>query len=130
MTYLHPRDKIVVLSNHQLVNKVCYRESVWLPAIEANEELAGRGAWLSAITLVYDYADHLYYRNGKRYKVVDIDEEFPDGQNRWMTNFLEADGTGNAPATYSRKYERLRLIELYCRLRNYPSLPACFNSVG
>ena len=49
---------------------------------------------------------------------------FNDPQNRWMSHFLQADESGDAPASYSRKTERLRMIELYCRLvRHHRAIP-------
>jgi hypothetical protein len=46
------------------------------------------------------------------------DELFPDVTNKWMRNFLRCDGTGEYPKSYSSHYERLRVVELYCRLRS------------
>jgi len=124
MTYLDPNHIIYVLSNHQIVDKSIYRNNVWKAAHLTNNDLSSRSSWLTGLTLVYDYAHHLYFRDGTRYKVPDIHKIFPDPQNRWMTDFLKADETGKAPASYSRYYERLRLIELYCRLRRVEALPA------
>ncbi|CTQ55635.1 hypothetical protein LP7551_04178 [Roseibium album] len=120
---------IYVLSNHHFVNKVTYTHYAWLPANRVNEEMPGRASWLEAFGLIYEYNDRLYFKNGKKYNPGDIDKAFPDPQNRWMTNFLKADETGRGPASYSWHYERLRMIELYCRIRNedpWPHAPEQF----
>jgi len=128
MTQHNTKEPIFVLSNHQLVNKVTYRNHVWVPALQAHAELPSRAAWLEALPLIYEYTDRFFFKNGKRYMPSDIDTIFRDPQNRWMSNFLKADGSGMAPASYSHQYERLRMIELYCRLRGNDNWPVATNS--
>lgn len=123
MTQHYAKEPILVLSNHQLVNKVTYRNLVWVPAREAHAELPSRAAWLQALTLIYEYSGQLFFKNGKQYIPSDIDTIFRDPQNRWMSNFLKADDSGTAPASFSHQFERLRMIELYCRLRGNDNWP-------
>ena len=116
MTPMQGPQRILVASDHQLVNKAFYRDQVWKPALQAHDDLRSRTAWLNALTLIYDYDGRLYFRDGRPYRPQDIDEVFNDPQNRWMSNFLKADTSGQQPAQTSRLLERLRMINLYCRL--------------
>lgn len=116
MTIIEASTQILVAADHQLVSKAFYRERVWKPARAAHQDVRSRAAWLSALTLLYDYDGRLYFRDGRPYHPQDVDEVFTDPDNRWMTNFLKADESGNSPASLSRMFERLRMIELYCRL--------------
>ena len=128
MTSITTNGPIIVLSNHHLINKVIYKNCVWLPARSVHEELPGRASWLEALGLVYEYDGRLFFKNGKKYRLPEIDTVFTDPQNRWMTTFLKADETGADPACRSHQFERLRLIELYCRLRNNDTWPFPPNS--
>ena len=116
MTATRDEDCILVAANYQLVNVGFYRERVWLPAREADKDLPSRMAWLDALYLIYDYEGRLYFSDKRPYNPPEIEEVFTDPSNRWMSYFLQADETGNRPALQSRKFERLRMIELYCRL--------------
>lgn len=107
---------IFVAPNHKLVLKPFYRDQVWLPAIDADQDLGSSKAWLSALELIYDYHGMLYFNDGQEYPTPDIGEVFVDQSNRWMRNFLKAKDGGTEPKHYSNKIERLRIIELYCRL--------------
>lgn len=107
---------IFVAPNHKLVLKPFYRDQVWLPAREANKDLGSSKAWLSALELIYDYHGMLYFNDGSEYPTPDIPEVFVDHSNRWMRNFLKAKACGKEPKHYSKLIERLRIIELYCRL--------------
>lgn len=108
--------KITVAADYQLVQKSFYVQDIWVPAREANKNLLSSVAWFKALELIYNYAGLLEFSDGRTYDVPDIAEEFVDPENRWMRNFLDADCSGNMPKHFSGKYERLRLIELYCRL--------------
>lgn len=105
-----------VAANFQLVQKSFYIQRVWLPAREADKDLLSSVAWFSALELLYEYEGQLSFPNGDPYDVPDIAEVFVDPENRWMRNFLEPDESGKLPKRFSGKHERLRLIELYCRL--------------
>lgn len=107
---------IFVAPDHKLVLRTFYRDQVWHPAREANEDLGSSLAWLSALELIYDYDGMLYFTDSRKYPAPDIAEVFVDSTNRWMRNFLEAKDGGEEPNHYSNKIERLRMIELYCRL--------------
>ncbi|MEM5585937.1 hypothetical protein WNZ15_26010 [Roseibium sp. AS2] len=124
MTYLKGDDRIIVCSNYQFVDTEFYQENVWNIARLTHELMPSRAAWLTGMTIIYDYAHHLYFRDGSKYWPSDIGKIFPDPQNRWFSDFLKADETGEAPLSYTKYYERLRMIELYCRLRHIKELPA------
>ncbi|WP_299873327.1 hypothetical protein [uncultured Sulfitobacter sp.] len=109
---------IFVAPDHKLVLRSFYREHVWLPAREANEDLGSSKAWLSALELIYDFHGMLFFNDGLEYPTPDIPEVFVDHSNRWMRNFLKAKSDGTEPKHFSNKIERLRIIELYCRLIN------------
>ncbi len=60
------------------------------------------------------------YRNGTPYDIPDIDEVFGDDDDfRWLSTYLACDGSGVFPRHISTKKERLRLINLFLKLR-YP----------
>ena len=115
MTKPDHADRILVAADHQLVSKTYYIE-LWKRAREVHKDLRGREAWLDFLTITYESADRLYFPDGRRYYPPDIDEVFTDPQNRWMSRFLKADASGEAPAHFCRNFERLRLIDLACRL--------------
>lgn len=108
--------RVTVLLDRDLVNRRIYRELIWRPARRFNEDLRSRRSWLNALTLLYDFEHALFWPNGSRYEVPEVDSVFTDPENRWMSAFLAADDTGESPRSYSRKLDRLRLIALYCRL--------------
>lgn len=110
------KPQIVVAADYQLVNRKFYTQRVWKPALRQHTLIGSRSKWLNALELVYNYDGQLYHTSGQPYSHAELTEIFPDNRNRWMGYFLEADETGEAPKRFSREYERLRLIELYCRL--------------
>lgn len=116
MAVIRTEDRILVAADYQLVNIGFYRERVWKPAVEADKDLPSRMAWLDALGLIYDYDGRLFFPDGRDYHPPEIDDVFADASNRWMSYFLKADESGEEPASQSRKFERLRMIELYCRL--------------
>ena len=62
------------------------------------------------------------YRNGGYYELPDIDDVFGnDDEMRSFSHYLEADESGFCPRRMSRKPERLKLLNLYLKLR-YPRL--------
>lgn len=107
---------VFVAPDHKIVLRSFYRDQIWRPARALNEDLSSSTAWFSALELIYDYEDVLYFSDGQKYPLPDLGEEFVDLSNRWMRNFLEANEEGTGPKHYSNKIERLRIIELFCRL--------------
>jgi hypothetical protein len=119
-----PKDpqKIYVLADHQIANRRIYREKIWAPAREMHGEVGSYANWLIVLEEIYEYDGQLYFTDGRPFRHPEIVELFPDICNRWMAYFLEADETDTAPKRYSKPmtYDRLRLIELYCRLNSVP----------
>ncbi|MCB1469976.1 MAG: hypothetical protein KDK08_23150 [Rhizobiaceae bacterium] len=109
---------IFVAPDWQIASKSYYRENIWLPARALNDDIGSGAKWRTALYMVDDYVDRLKFPSGAVYMYPDIyDELFPDPTNKWMRNFLRCDGSGDYPASYSAHYDRLRVVELYCRLR-------------
>ena len=77
---------------------------------------------LDAISIAFARAGDcaFRFRGGRPYAVPDIDAVFGnDCDMRWLSHYLEGDGSGDYPKRMSRKPERLRLLHLYLKLR-YP----------
>lgn len=110
------QDRILVAADFQLASRTFYRTRIWTPAREVSTDLGSRAAWLEAITMLYEFDGRLYFSDGRAYRHPEIEDVFGDHGERWMGLFLEADASGQAPRRYSYKTERLRLIEVYCRL--------------
>lgn len=109
---------IYVAPDWKITSKEYYREHIWLPARELNDDIGSGAKWRTALYMVDDYVDRLKFPSGQAYMYPDIyDDLFPDPTNKWMRNFLRCDGTGLNPASFSAHYDRLRVVELYCRLR-------------
>lgn len=115
--------RILVAPDHFLVRKPFYRNKVWSPARIVHQDIGSYSKWLDALTLLYDYDGRLFLPDGAVFRHPEITDVFTDQSNRWMGDFLEADETGEAPKSYCRKLERLRLIELYCRLIEHAEWP-------
>lgn len=108
---------ILVPANCQLTDRLSYIELAWQPARREAPRLGGRKNWPRALELNAIYTTRLYFPDGSRYQTPDVYAIFPDPDNRWMTNFLRADRTGEAPASPSKLFERVRMISVYCILR-------------
>jgi len=111
------QDHILVPANFQLIDREFYTERAWRPAKRESRRIGGRKQWPHALTLNSVYKNCLFFPGGEVYNVSDAHFIFTDPDNRWMTNFLKTDGTGEAPASPSRLFERVRMISVYCTLR-------------
>jgi hypothetical protein len=107
---------VYVAPNEYLVDRDFYIERIWRPARQQHERLGGRTAWRTALKMLKSYEGRLYFPDGQRYTLAPIDRTFSDF--RCIGQFLEPDKTGDAPRTFSRQYDRLRVIELFCRLKS------------
>lgn len=115
--------RITVAADWQLANKRFYRERVWQPARALHEEIGSYANWRRVLNMVETYDGRLYLPDQRPWHHEEINDLFSDPTNRWMGYFLQADVTGEAPKSYSQKFERLRAIELYCRLMR-PEAPS------
>ena len=119
---LDPRPLFIVPLRRELKDRRFYRIEIWRPARREHPDIGSRREWLDALTLLYDYADHIMHRDGAPYAMPDIDSVFPDLEMRWFSYFLQAESCGTRPKSYSRKYDRLEVIHLFCRVRAYDRL--------
>ena len=103
---------IYVASESELMDQTYYRR-LWLAAIPRRE-------WLDAIAdTLRDYRSTIAFAPGQRYQVPCIDAAIGNDLDvRWLGHFLAANDNGGFPLRYSRKIERLRLIDLYFRIRH------------
>lgn len=111
-------DKIIVLADHHIANRKLYREHIWLPARAMHEEIGSLPAWRRVMVEIEDYDGRLYFPDQRPFRHPEILEMFSDVGNRWMGLFLEAAPCGTAPKRYASPitYNRVRVIEAYCRL--------------
>ncbi len=111
-------DKIIVLADHHIANRKLYRERIWLPARAMHEEVGSYAAWRRVLAEIEDYDGRLYFPDQRPFRHPEVTDMFPDVCNRWMAYVLEAAPCGTMPKRYPRPvtYDRLRLIECYCRL--------------
>lgn len=124
--FLEKSEKITVLGDHSLSNRRIYREKVWKPARAMHAEIGSYAGWRRVLVEIETYDGRLYYPDQRPFHHQEIYELFSDVSNRWMGYFLEADLCGDAPKAYARPqtYDRLRVIELYCRLNGAEELMA------
>lgn len=92
----------------------------------SNPEIGGipRREWRDAMTITF--ARHSYlkyqYRSGTLYNLPYVDEVFGEDEDmRWLSLYLEPNYSGLSPLRMSTKIERLRLINLFLKVR-YPNL--------
>ena len=109
-----PANAFIVLTDRQIKTRSIYRRLVFEPARELDREFGGRRSWINQLGRVLLNADRCFWPDGAPYEPPFIDDVFEE-DNRWMSYFLSADETG-APRRYCRKFERLRMIALLCRM--------------
>lgn len=112
--------KITVLADHHITNRRIYREHIWAAARAMHVDVGSIAGWRRVLVEIEDYDGKLYFPDNRPFRHPEIFDLFPDVGNRWMGMFLEDDGTGTAPRRYAttKTYDRVRIIELYCRLYN------------
>ncbi|MEM7220018.1 MAG: hypothetical protein AAF515_16750 [Pseudomonadota bacterium] len=118
-----PKEELCVASNEELTNPQYYQR-LWQAVRDQNIH---RRCWLDAIAdALRDYEGAVYWTCRLEYDIPEIDETFGDDPEvRWLGYYLQADETGAAPKRISTKLERLRLLDLYFRIR-HPNLAAGF----
>lgn len=79
-----------------------------------------RRQWLDLLADCFcAFSGDIRWSSGDKYEIPMIDEAFGDDCDcRWLSYYLMPDETGNRPALRSRMYERIRLIDLYFRIRH------------
>lgn len=99
-----------------LVDRDFYLNRVWLPARKQHEKLGGTKTWLTALEMIDTYDGRLYFPDGRPFRHAGIVEVF--SCDRWLRDFLTPDETGAHYKTMKRGFDRLRIIEAYCRLKS------------
>jgi|GEM_PF-2968498 len=108
------KDRVFVLpADWQLRERDYYTEHIWRPA---RAKGISRVDWLDALTLIYRFDGRIFQQSGRPFPIPEIDAVFSDPENRWMSNFLQADRGGHRPARLCRALAKLRLIALYCEI--------------
>ena len=114
---------VYVCTDAELKNPHYYNR-LWLGA--RNLKLPRR-KWLDELADCFcAYRGEVLYPSGQPYELPLIDEAFGDDIDcRWLSYYLMPDATGNYPISKSRMFDRIRLIDLYFKIR-YPSIAAHF----
>ena len=118
-----PKRVVTVATDDELLNEHYYRRQ-WLAARNLK---ASRRKWLDILSDTFVLDDVTFiYPSGLPYMVPDIDTVFgEDPDMRWFSYYLLDDGTEQYPRIRSRILSRLRLIDLYFRVR-HPRIAAHF----
>ena len=110
---------VTVATNAELLNPHYYAR---LQLAARNINISRRNWYdeLSSCFCGWGYSYDVQYPSGEPYPVPDdIDEVMGnDPDARWISLFLELDDTGMRPRFHSRKLERVRLIDLYFRIKH------------
>lgn len=106
---------VYVASDAELNDEHYYRR-LWLATRNIN---ISRRDWPDELADAFRDVDVDYrFPSGMPYFLPDIDEVFTDPGMRWMSDFLVSDPTGRRPAIYRRSKDKLRLIDLYFRVKH------------
>ena len=100
----------------ELTNQHYYRR-MWMAV--KNVDIGGRRKWLDELAACFrDYECEIVYPSGQPFPLGDIDEIFGDDPDvRWLGYYLRSDPTGTQPKAMSRKLERIRILDLYFRVK-------------
>jgi hypothetical protein len=106
----------VFLATDDELSGTHYYLRVWLAARNLP---IGRRRWLDEIADTFrDYRGIIWAPDGKVYEVPLVDDIFGDDADmRWMSDYLRPDMTGNAPHQFTLRLDRVRLIDLYFKIR-------------
>jgi hypothetical protein len=113
-------NEIVCVSDEELLSEPRYRR-LWI-AIKALK--ISRRRWLDELSdCLRDCQASIYCANGEPYEIPVPDDIFGNGNGdiRWMSEYLKADPSGERPCIKSRKLERLRMLDLYLKIK-HPSV--------
>jgi len=112
---------IFVTTDDELKDEHYYRR-LWIVA--RNLKIPRRG-WPDAISCFFRDLDingiEICHYNLEPYDIPFIDDYLTDPECRWLSDFFQADESGNRPKRQSRKYELLRIIDVFIR-GAYPKL--------
>lgn len=107
---------VYVCSDAELQDDQYYRR-LWLSA--RNIKIPRR-KWLDELADCFcAYSGEVRYKSGDIYEIPSIDEAFGDDFDcRWLSYYLMPDQTGKFPISKSRMNDRMRLIDLYFKIRH------------
>lgn len=100
----------------ELLSEPYYRR-LWLAV--RNTEISRRN-WLDELANTFrDFEGTFETENGRPFELPLVDDVFGnDDDMRWLGYYLKPDATGLFPFSYSRKIERLQLLDLYFRIKH------------
>ncbi len=109
--------RVVYLATTQELSTESYYWRLWisvknLPIVRRN--------WLDELADTFRVFDGaVIERNGKPYELPLVDKVFGhDPDMRWLSYYLKSDHSGLFPRSRSHKIERLRLLDLYFRIKH------------
>jgi hypothetical protein len=112
---LSQSDCITVASTDQL-RDAAYQAGLRLAAARTG---IGRRCWPAHIHIaLHEYRGEIRWPGGARFPVPDLHTTFPEVDQRWLGSFLAAPTPGRPLRLQERVIERIRLIDLYLRLRH------------
>lgn len=85
-------------------------------------DIPSRRAWLDEMSLEFANKGDIdfRYKDGSPYILPDLDYAFgEDDDMRWLSSYISCDGSNVSPRHKSNKIERLRIINIFLKLR-YP----------
>lgn len=109
------KSRIYVATRHEL-RTPSYYNRLWIAARNA---AISRRSWLDEIAdAIRDFDGSILDELGLDYPIPDIDEVFGnDSEMRWFGYYLKENRFGY-PFSTSQKFERLRMVDLYFKIRH------------
>ena len=109
--------RIVYLATPEELGNEHYYRRLWLAA--RNIKISRR-SWLNELANTFrDFNGVVIYRAGISYRIPCLDDVFGDDPDmRWLGYYLKPDRSGDHPLSKTRKMERLRLLDLYFRIKH------------
>ena len=107
---------VYVCTDAEIRNEHYYRR-LWLAV--KNLKISRR-QWLDELADCFcAFNGEVRYLSGECFQIPDLDEAFGDDCDmRWLSQYMASTSEGNSPKSKSRKLERLRLLDLYFRIRH------------
>lgn len=112
--------KLIHVASAKELLKESYYNRLWIAV--RNVPICRRD-WLDEIAdALRDFDGLIRHRSGETYTVPLVDDVFGDDSDmRWMGYYLKPDESGELPLSKTRKIERLRVLDLYFKIR-YPDM--------
>lgn len=126
VTYGQPKLAVQVASDKELKNREYLHD---LKASVARQCIARR-QWLDELADTFrDYEGAILVNRNTLYDLPDLDDAFDDDiEMRWLSEFIRPAPDGKPVRLQSRVIERVRIIDLYFRIR-YPALASTFGKL-